>query len=146
MFHGRRPVHSVILQPGFCSRIRQRKIKNQGGPGFYLGPAWNYQKGTMSVLDARVCHVIIMRDVMWLPTVMISELGARPQLLSPWNNGGVRTSAATVITSVPAPVSRGLIKKTLVAKAREGGSSGNCLRISSIRTTSCHVCSHPAPD
>lgn len=82
MLYGRRPVHRVIpfLLLGFYNRIRQRKTENQGVPGFYLGLVPNYPEGTIRFLDGRTRHVIVTRDVKWLPTegVMVPELGRAP--------------------------------------------------------------------
>lgn len=89
MFHGHRTVYLMLLflQQGFYIQLQQRKIENRGVPGFYLGPAPNYQSGTMRFLDSCTRHVIAMRDMMRLPTVMIPELGGVPSTASSVKQG-----------------------------------------------------------
>ena len=90
LYHGRLPVNRVIpfLQPGYYHRSRQRKIENRGAAGFFMGPAPNFQEGTMRFLDARTRNVVVTRDVTWLPTVTIPELGGTPSMTPSVEQGG----------------------------------------------------------
>lgn len=72
----------------------------------------------MRLLDGRICHVIITRNVTWLPTVKIPEQGGGAFTApSAWNKEGVQFLAATAMASVPMLVCLG-IRKTMLAVVR----------------------------
>ena len=95
MWHGVKPSPTLIqwLQSWFYRAKRKHKTDAQPKPGFYVGPARNHPRGSMSICSQETGEIVISRDVTWrhVPTPPLTSV---PQSISAPSERGETESTA----------------------------------------------------